>query len=62
VSDIEKRAAPGETGLCDYRSFFAAVKSTGYDRTICVEAIGFTDLATMGPRVLEFLKGQWAAA
>jgi sugar phosphate isomerase/epimerase len=62
VSDIEKRAAPGETGQCDYRSFFAAVKSTGYDRTICVEAVGFTDLAAMGPRVLSFLKREWSAA
>jgi sugar phosphate isomerase/epimerase len=62
VSDIEKRAAPGETGKCDYRTFFNAVKSTGYDSTICVEAIGFTDMTTMGPRVLDFLKQQWAAA
>jgi len=62
VSDIEKRAACGESGQCEYGPFLSAVKSTGYDSTICVEAIGFTDMTTMGPRVLAFLKRHWAAA
>jgi sugar phosphate isomerase/epimerase len=62
VSDVINRAPPGETGQCDYRPLFGVLKRAGYDAGICVEAIGFTDFATMGPRVLDYLKQQWAQA
>jgi sugar phosphate isomerase/epimerase len=62
VADLEGRLAPGESGKSDYRPFFRVIKESGYDRTICVEALGFADIAGMGPRVLAFLKKQWDQA
>jgi sugar phosphate isomerase/epimerase len=62
VSDLEGRRAPGETGKSDFRAFFRVLKDAGYDGLISVESVGFDDIAAMGPRVLAFLKRQWAAA
>jgi sugar phosphate isomerase/epimerase len=62
VSDLEGRRPPGETGKSDFRQFFRVLKEAGYDGTISVESLGFDDIAAMGPRVLAFLKQQWAAA
>jgi sugar phosphate isomerase/epimerase len=62
VSDLEGRLPPGETGKSDFRPFFRVLKEAGYDGTISVESLGFDDIAAMGPRVLAFLKQQWAAA
>jgi sugar phosphate isomerase/epimerase len=62
VSDLEGRLAPGETGKSDFRPFFKILKSAGYNRAISVEALAFTDIPAMGPRVLGFLKSQWTQA
>jgi len=62
VSDLAGRVPPGESGESDFRPFFAVLKEGGYDGPISVEALGFEDIAGMGPRVLAFLKRQWAEA
>jgi sugar phosphate isomerase/epimerase len=62
VSDLEGRLPPGESGKSDFRPFFRLLKEGGYNRTISVEALGFEDIAGKGPRVLAFLKKQWAEA
>jgi sugar phosphate isomerase/epimerase len=62
VADTEGRLAPGESGKADYKPFFRILKDAGYDGTICIEALGFTDYKTVGPRVLAFLKKQWQDA
>jgi sugar phosphate isomerase/epimerase len=62
VADVEGRVAPGESGTSDYRPFFRVLKQGGYNGPISVEAIGFNDIAGVGPRVLAFLKEQWNQA
>jgi len=62
VSDLDGRLPPGETGKSDYRPFFRVLKQAGYNTRISVEALGFDDIAGMGPRVLKFLKEQWSQA
>jgi D-psicose/D-tagatose/L-ribulose 3-epimerase len=71
VADRIGRVAPGESGAAaeqDYRELFRVLKSggarggQGYDRTISVEALGFADIAGVGPRVLAFLRRQWEQA
>lgn len=62
VADLQGRAAPGESGRCDYRPIFRLLKNAGYQGAISVEAPGFTDFAEAGRRVLAFIKEQWAQA
>jgi sugar phosphate isomerase/epimerase len=62
VSDLAGRVAPGESAKSDFRPFFRVLKDSGYNRAISVEAIGFSDIAATGPRVLAFLKKQWDEA
>jgi sugar phosphate isomerase/epimerase len=62
VSDLEGRRPPGETGTSDFRPFFRVLKQGGYNGPVSVESLGFDDIAGMGPRVLKFLKDQWASA
>ncbi len=62
VADLEGRVAPGLSGHADYRPVFAALKAVGYDRTISVESSPIPDFAAAAPRVLAFLKDQWATA
>ncbi len=62
VADLAGRVAPGLSGHADYRPVFAALKAVGYDRTISVESGPIPDFAAAAPRVLAFLKAQWAAA
>ncbi len=59
VADLQGRVAPGESGKSDYVPFFRVLKEAGYDGMISVEASQFGDIAHQGPRVLEFLRGQW---
>ena len=62
VADLEGRVAPGLSGHADYRPAFAVLKAAGYDRTISVESSPIPDFAANAPRVLAFLKEQWASA
>ena len=62
VSDLDGRLPPGETGKSDFRPFFRVLKQAGYNGRISVEALGFEDIAGIGPRVLKFLKEQWSQA
>jgi sugar phosphate isomerase/epimerase len=62
VADLEGRLAPGQSGKSDYRPFFACLKAGGYNGRICVEALGFSDIAAVAPRVLAYIKEQWAKA
>jgi sugar phosphate isomerase/epimerase len=59
VSDLEGRLPPGKS---DFRPFFRVLKDAGYNGCISVEALGFDDIAGMGPHVLAFLKNQWQTA
>jgi sugar phosphate isomerase/epimerase len=60
VADKEGRTPPGESGTSDYRPLFAILKRAGYDGLISVEAGSWKSLAEQAPRVLRFLKQQWA--
>lgn len=62
VADKDGRVAPGEAGTSDYRPIFQILKRGGYKGAISVEAIGFSDIANVAPRVLAFLKQQWEQA
>jgi sugar phosphate isomerase/epimerase len=62
VSDLEGRLPPGISGKSDFRPFFHVLKESGYNGRISVEALGFDDIAGIGPRVLAFLKDQWQTA
>jgi sugar phosphate isomerase/epimerase len=62
VSDLEGRLPPGQSGKSDFRPFFHVLKESGYNGRISVEALGFDDIAGLGPRVLAFLKDQWQTA
>jgi sugar phosphate isomerase/epimerase len=62
VADKQGRVPPGQSGKADYRPLFAALKQAGYDRTISVEASGFSNILGLGPRVLEYLRKQWTAS
>jgi sugar phosphate isomerase/epimerase len=61
VAERDTRLAPGESGS-DYRPMFRILKQGGYDGPISVEATGFTDLAGVGPRVMDYLRAQWKEA
>ena len=63
VADVEGRVAPGESQSesSDYRAFFSALKSIGYDGKISVE-VGAFDLSKSSARVLAFLQQQWRDA
>ena len=62
LADKEGRVPPGEGGKSDYRPFFAELKRGGYDGPMSVESPEFKDVAGAGPRVLAFVKKQWAEA
>ena len=62
VADLDGRVAPGLSGKADYRPFFAVLKAGGYNATISVESAPIPDFETVAPRVLAFLKHQWASA
>jgi sugar phosphate isomerase/epimerase len=60
VADKVGRVYPGESGVADYRPFFAVIKAGGYDGPISVEAVG--DVSVVGKRSLDYLRSQWNAA
>ncbi len=62
VADLNGRVAPGLSGRADYRPLFRLLKQAGYDRTISVESSPIPDFQTTAPRVLTFIREQWAAA
>jgi len=62
LADKDGRTAPGESGKSDYRPLFRVLKQGGYNGQISVEAIGFNDIAGLGPKVLAFIKTQWDQA
>ena len=62
MADRDARVAPGESGTADYRPVFAILKKGGYNGLLSVEAIGFSDYAGIGPKVLAFLHKQWNEA
>jgi sugar phosphate isomerase/epimerase len=61
VADLKNRAAPGESGLDDYRPLLEILKAIRYDKRISVEAVDF-DIAAAGSRVLDFLRDAWQRA
>ncbi len=62
LADKVGRVAPGESKTSDYRPVFAMLKRANYSGGLSVEAMNFGDIAGIGPRVLAFLKKQWAEA
>jgi D-psicose/D-tagatose/L-ribulose 3-epimerase len=60
VADKVGRVFPGESGVADYRPFFAVIKAAGYDGPISIEAMG--DVKVVGKRSLDYLRSQWQAA
>jgi sugar phosphate isomerase/epimerase len=62
VADKDGRVPPGESGTADYRPFFRIIKAGGYKGVVSVEALNFTDIPGVAPRVLKFLKKQWDEA
>ena len=62
LADLNGRVAPGQSGRADYRPLFRILKQAGYDRTISVESAPIPDFETVAPKVLAFVKEQWAAA
>lgn len=62
LADCDGRVAPGESQTADYRPVFAILKKAGYNGALSVEAMGFSDFAGLGPKVLAFLKRQWNEA
>ena len=64
LADTQGRVAPGESGKADYKSLFRVLKEANYRGVISVESPGFDEAAirSIGARVLEFVKRQWAEA
>jgi sugar phosphate isomerase/epimerase len=62
LSDKDGRVACGESRASDYRPFFRVLKQGGYSGMLSMEAIGFKDIAGVGPRALAFLRKQWNEA
>lgn len=62
LADKAGRVPPGESGMSDYRPFFRIFKQGGYAGLMSVEASGFKDIKSVGPKVLAFLKKQWKEA
>ncbi len=62
LADLHGRVAPGLSGKADYRPVFRVLKDAGYDGTISFEGAPIPNFETVAPKVLEFVKGQWAAA
>jgi sugar phosphate isomerase/epimerase len=61
VADKIGRVFPGESGVADYRPFFAVIKAAGYDGPISIEAMA-GEVSTVGKRSLDYLRSQWNAA
>ena len=62
VADLEGRVPPGESGTQDYRPLFAELKRGKYEGGVSVEVFDYPPLLDVAPRVLTFLKKQWAEA
>ena len=62
VADLDGRVAPSLSGKADYRPLFRILKAAGYDGTVSVESSPIPHFEVKAPRVLAFLKEQWAAA
>jgi len=61
VADKVGRVFPGESGVADYRPFFAVIKASGYDGPISIEALG-GEVSVVGKRSLDYLRQQWQTA
>jgi sugar phosphate isomerase/epimerase len=62
LADKDGRVAPGLSGKADYRPFFRVLKNAGYDELMSFEGTNMPDFETTAPKVLEFVKKQWAEA
>jgi sugar phosphate isomerase/epimerase len=62
VADKDGRVAPGLSGKADYRPFFRVLKQGGYEGTVSFEGHAMPDFDVTAPKVLEFVKKQWAEA
>jgi sugar phosphate isomerase/epimerase len=60
VADKIGRLGPGMSGQSDYRAIFRILKELNYDGVVSVEAR--MDIKQDGPRVLQYLRDQWAKA
>ena len=61
VADEVGRVFPGESGVADYRPFFAVIKAGGYDGPVSIEALG-GEVSVVGKRSLDYLRTQWQSA
>jgi sugar phosphate isomerase/epimerase len=61
VADKVGRVFPGESGVADYRPFFAVIKRAGYDGAVSIEAMA-GDLSAVAKRSLDYLRSQWQSA
>jgi sugar phosphate isomerase/epimerase len=62
VADLDGRVAPSLSGKADYGPLFRILKAAGYDGTVSVESSPIPDFEVTAPKVLAFLKDQWATA
>lgn len=62
VADKVGRVAPGLSGQSDYKPFFRVLKQGGYNGLISFEGKAMDDFETTAPKVLDFLKKEWASA
>jgi D-psicose/D-tagatose/L-ribulose 3-epimerase len=62
VADLQGRVAPGQSGKSDYRPLFRVLKDAAYPGSISFEGAPMAEFDVTAPKVLEFLRGQWASA
>lgn len=62
LADKDGRVAPGLSGKADYKPFFKVLKDGGYDGLISFEGTAMTEFDTTAPKVLDYIKKEWAAA
>lgn len=62
LADKVGRVAPGLSGQSDYKPFFRVLKQGGYDGLVSFEGKPMDDFETTAPKILDYIKKEWAAA
>ena len=62
VADKDGRVAPGLSGTSDYKPFFQVLKAGGYAGRISYEGAAIPDFDATAPKIVAYLKKEWAAA
>lgn len=62
LADKVGRVAPGLSGQSDYKPFFRVLKEGKYDGLISYEGKPMENFEQTAPKVLEYVKQEWAAA